>query len=318
MLRLAFALVIVIGGVAPAPAASFTKSLSGDGHVVISLEGRITKGDALALESAIRDANAAGRMISGLRLHSPGGDADEGIALAKVVRDWRLATVVVNGTYCASACFDVFAAGREKYVSFGARLGVHGASDGQGRETTSAKATTVDGARFAQDLGVPAAIIGKMVVTPASQMLWLTPDDLRSMGVVMTGRPVDRASADDGFPTPPTTPRGRRAAADRPFDAMGWEELVGFAIRRSSEQHGGAPQVVRGCDPKRQCSAILFSDDDKGDMMVRRTEDRRGQVVERSLCQLNAFGDVRTCYVWDSTEVRTEMKNGNGVWTVAE
>jgi hypothetical protein len=33
-------------------------------------------------------------------------------------------------------------------------------------------------ARIVKELGVPPSIIGKMVVTPPSDMVWLNPDDL--------------------------------------------------------------------------------------------------------------------------------------------
>lgn len=84
----------------------------------------------------------------------------------------------------------MFAAGNEKYVSYSASVGVHGALDEDGRETNAAAAGTVSMARIVKDLGVPAAIIGKMVVTPPESIVWLTPDDLRSMGTTMTGKPA--------------------------------------------------------------------------------------------------------------------------------
>ncbi|NUJ78915.1 hypothetical protein HUN39_02490 [Methylocystis sp. FS] len=49
--------------------------------------------------------------------------------LADTIRTAKIATVVQNGASCASACFVAFAAGAEKYVSYQASVGVHGASD---------------------------------------------------------------------------------------------------------------------------------------------------------------------------------------------
>ena len=66
-----------------------------------------------------------------------------------------------------TACFLLFAAGSEKYASYSANVGVHGASDQSGREEGDA---TVSMARMAKQLGVPESIIGKMVVTPPDQL----------------------------------------------------------------------------------------------------------------------------------------------------
>ena len=96
----------------------------------------------------------------------------------------------------------IFAAGHEKWADFNADIGVHGASEA-GKETPGANAATVQMARFVKELGVPPAIIGRMVVTPPDDMVWLSPNDLRSMGVVMQGVPRQ---------TPPNLTRPAQAA----------------------------------------------------------------------------------------------------------
>ena len=106
-----------------------------------------------------------------------------------MIRRARLSAIVANGSTCASACFMVLAAGAEKFVSHAAFVGVHGASDGSGRETIGSGAATVSMARTLKDLGVPEAIIGKMVVTPPDEMVWLSIDGLRSI----RARVIDRA-----------------------------------------------------------------------------------------------------------------------------
>jgi hypothetical protein len=44
-------------------------------------------------------------------------------------------TAVASGATCASSCFLIFAAGIHKYADYGATLGVHGVSDGNGQES---------------------------------------------------------------------------------------------------------------------------------------------------------------------------------------
>jgi hypothetical protein len=83
---------------------------------------------------------------------------------AEIVRFGKIATVVANGARCASACFIVFAGRSPKFASYGASVGVHGASDQTGRETVEAGAATVSMARI-----VPASSYGRQVGEPLTQ-----------------------------------------------------------------------------------------------------------------------------------------------------
>lgn len=172
---------------AHATAAELQTHPDGDNKVTITLAGSIESGDAARLATMIRAENDAGRLVSAVRLHSPGGNLLEGVKLAAIIRRAKIATSVASGALCASACFVAFAAGAEKTAHYQGRVGVHGASDKSGREAGNA---TVVMARVVKELGVSPAVIGKMVVTPPSQMVWLSPDDLKSMGVTMAGKPA--------------------------------------------------------------------------------------------------------------------------------
>jgi hypothetical protein len=173
-----------------ASAATITAATSKENKTTVSLTGEIVEGDADKLKEIIRSANEAVRLVSGMRFDSPGGNLLEGVKLAGIIRSAKISTVVANGAKCASACFVAFAAGSQKFVSYTARIGVHGASDGLGQEAGDA---TLSMARIVKELGVPEGIIGKMVITRASEIAWLSPDDLRSMGVTMTGKPAQIA-----------------------------------------------------------------------------------------------------------------------------
>lgn len=128
--------------------------------------------------------------MTSIRLNSLGGNLLEGVKLAEAVKFARIAANVGQGAQCASACFLIFAAGETKYASYSAQIGVHGASDENGRETISSNAATVSMARIAKELSVPSSIIGRMVVTPPSEMMWLSSTDLQSMGTTMVGKPI--------------------------------------------------------------------------------------------------------------------------------
>jgi hypothetical protein len=151
-----------------------------DGSVEISISGTIEPGDAGKLNASIKAANDAGKLVTSLRLNSEGGNLLESVRLADAVRFAKMSTNVGQSATCASACFLIFAAGESKYANYGARIGVHGASDNKGAWTS--RDATIAMARVAKELGVPSSIISHMVATPPSEVVWLSPADLQSMG----------------------------------------------------------------------------------------------------------------------------------------
>jgi hypothetical protein len=186
-----------------ASAATLTATIFKENKTVVSLNGKIVEGDADKLKEIIRSENRAVRLVSALRFNSPGGLLLEGVKLAAIIRYAKISTIVVNGARCASACFIAFAAGSQKFASNTARIGVHGASDSRGQEAGDTLNATVSMARIVKELGVPEGIIEKMVVTRASEIAWLNPNDLRSMGVAMTAKPDQIASDQSTVSHPP-------------------------------------------------------------------------------------------------------------------
>jgi hypothetical protein len=135
----------------PAAAATLKPAATKDGRIVISLSGEITEGDAEAFKTAVKVANDAGKLVTSIRLNSPGGNLLEGVKLAEAVKFAKIATNVGQGATCASACFLVFAAGETKFANYSAQIGVHGASDQTGAETVQSGAATVSMARIAKE-----------------------------------------------------------------------------------------------------------------------------------------------------------------------
>lgn len=175
---LAFALALDVANAAViAPRA---KTMDG---IELHLEGEILMGDAERLEANFEQAKAAGLKVTAINLNSPGGLVVSGAAMARSIRARELRTVVGKNATCASACFMLFAAGRERIASEDARIGVHSAVTPKLGETDSAKSSTIDSARFLAELGVPSIVLGKMVTSKPSEMAWLTKDDLRLMKV---------------------------------------------------------------------------------------------------------------------------------------
>ena len=105
-----------------------------------------------------------------------------------------------------------------------------------------------------QELGVPPAIIGRMVVTAPSEMVWFSPVDLQSMEAAMIGKPsqlpVQSAPvATQTQPGPPmrleqTQRRWLRRCLGKPWLIM----KLSTAGRRFS-------RTLRSCQPEeRTCS----------------------------------------------------------------
>jgi hypothetical protein len=149
-----------------------------DDRVEISISGAIAPGDAALLQTRIKAANDAGKLVTSVRLNSNGGNVLEGVLLAAVVKFEKMSTNVGQSATCASACFLIFAAGETKYANISARIGVHGASE----KGVVSRAATTSMADVAKELDVPWSIIRRMINTPPGEVEWLSLVDLRLMG----------------------------------------------------------------------------------------------------------------------------------------
>jgi len=309
-------LVAVCFAIDATSAAEITAVNSKDGKTRLDLIGEILPGDADKLKAEIQKANDSNRLVVTIRLNSPGGNLVEGVTIADLVRKGRIATSVLNGAQCASACFIIFAAGNEKFASYQAQIGVHGASDENGRETTQSNSATIGMARVVRELGVPSSIVGKMVVTPPDQMVWLTVDDLRSMETKMFGKPMQTATEPyGGSQLPKDITPGTQATAPA-SQTPTWADVINRAIATSSSQNNGKPLVIRNCQPEfKTCLRAIYYKNKYGKASFAKvTEDILGNIIARELCSLNDDGDIRECTVWDTGEVRHDMKDAKGVW----
>jgi hypothetical protein len=173
-------------------------------QTMILLNGVIERGDAEQLRELIASADEE-QPITAILLDSPGGNLVASVALAILVRGRSLTTIVGPKATCASACFLVFAAGNARYVDYASYVGVHGVADKGGQETAESRAATVAFARIVQRLGAPPSIVTKLLTTPPREIVQLTAEDLRGMGVVMTGRRV-RTLRGTPLPLHPSSP----------------------------------------------------------------------------------------------------------------
>jgi hypothetical protein len=318
-------LVTVVLSPLGAASADIKTIIGKDGRVIVTIVGEIEQGDSDAFTTAVKQANDAGKFVANVRLNSEGGNLLEGVKLAEAVRFGKMSTNIGRNGTCASACFLVFAAGNTKFATYDAKIGVHGASDKNGDETVQSGAATVSMARIAKELGVPSAIIGRMVVTPPDDMVWLTPQDLQSMGTTMVGKPnqtqaMTPLALDQGLrqtpERPPSSLQSKSTATKEDGPVPTWGKLLDEAVELSKKQNGGTPDFKRVCQPElKVCiNGVTFTTRDGTDMIMKVTENLDGKIVRREVCSFNSHGDVRSCLDWDKGSTHRDMKNKNGDW----
>lgn len=138
----------------------------------------------LVYDGTITDAGVARAMKllsqtdKGLVLRSDGGEVDPALALAKAVRRRGLATATT--TTCASACVIVLAGGVKRYVTDGARIGVHQITwSGNGRvDPGEVQSAVAQLGRFYHSMGVASHLALLSSSVPSDTMLWLTPSEI--------------------------------------------------------------------------------------------------------------------------------------------
>jgi hypothetical protein len=162
----------------------------GNSDIVILMSGPIRRGDLDKLHAFIRNRTKDVHGLYGFALNSPGGDLLEAETISQFIRKVNALTIVGDGDLCASACFLLFAAGKGKVVHPRAKIAVHSVSV-DNHENPSALAATTAMARDAATLGVPPAIIGKMVTMPARGVDFLSRQDLASMDASFTSDAPD-------------------------------------------------------------------------------------------------------------------------------
>jgi hypothetical protein len=183
-------------------------------------------------------------------------------------------------------------------------------------------------ARIAKELGVPAAIIGRMVVTAPDDMVWLTPQDLQSMGTTMVGKPNQTLAArsfppDQALQQTPDPPfssmrskSSERPSSDDDKPPPTWGELLEKAIQLSKKQNRGTPDFNRVCQPElKTCTNGLgFTANDGTNMIMKVTENLDGQIIRREICSFNPHHDIRSCVDWDKGTTHRDMKKAKGDW----
>jgi hypothetical protein len=289
-------------------AATFSLHAIDASTALVLVDGPIIPGDTHSLQAYVESSRTSALKVTMVSFNSPGGNLEEGYKLATEIKRARLATEVEAEKTCASACFFAFAAGTPKSTGPNAHIGVHGAADPDGGQSGTAASATIIIARWAaKELGIPSDIIGKMVMTPPSEVIWLSNAELMSMGAQILGR--SQSANSNRIPSDPTV-------ANR-GSSQGWPEVLGSAVELSRVQNGGVVLSNRLCSPRTgACElSVAFQSADGRSEIVRTIQDRGGQTVSRAHCTLEPSGNLRHCMDWDTKRRSEEQKGSDGQWT---
>jgi hypothetical protein len=162
------------------PASAFKiKRVETVSGLVLKLRGDVRDGDYGRLKSALQNGS-----VVGLEITSGGGSLEDGVDIARIVRDKGL--VIYASRECDSACAFIFLAAKERYIGRGCKIGVHSVSNDHEREDADSARMTIQLSRLLVGLGVPHSIIGKIVATPPARITFLDNRDLARLNVHRT------------------------------------------------------------------------------------------------------------------------------------
>lgn len=145
---------------------------------VIYLDGEITDDANLRLAEALEEH----RFIHTMALSSVGGSVDAALAVARRVKERRMATIVPFGARCYSACALIYISGESRSIA--GTLGVH-QFDGGNSDSRSIQALVADHIELAIDNDIDPTVLLHLFRTGPSDMYIFTPDEIAAYGLAV-------------------------------------------------------------------------------------------------------------------------------------
>jgi hypothetical protein len=159
-------------------------------------------------------------------------------------------------------------------------------------------------------------------------MVWLSPDELQSMGATMVGKPVQTSQGDPASSIDPGQVARQPLQQTRPGDPVNlspsakssgpptWDNMVESAVALSAQQNGGKPQALRSCQPEfRTCFNAVILKLDGVETVLKVTRDMNDKIMRREMCTFYSSGDIRVCLDWDTQRKHRDMQDAQGNWT---
>ncbi|WP_322516630.1 hypothetical protein SR870_03335 [Rhodopseudomonas palustris] len=155
----------------------------------LTATGTITPGTSEAFAKAIE---RHGEYIKTVVLNSPGGSVSDALAMGRLIRDRKLATLVEAGKYCASSCPLVFFGGLERRAGDKAAIGVHQVFAAKSAAAAPASRDAMSDAqrisarcqRYLGDMGIDLQVWIHAMETPKDRLFVFKRDELQALKIV--------------------------------------------------------------------------------------------------------------------------------------
>lgn len=147
------------------------------GRPIVRLEGPIEQGDYEKFARAL-----VGLQGTKVLLSSPGGLAQEGLQIGRLVHDSGLETAVAKDAICASACGFIWLAGKRKAIEDGGRVGFHAVYLSGEQMSVSSSGNALVGA-YLSKLGFSDLVVVYVTEAAPRELRWLTPKDASFLGL---------------------------------------------------------------------------------------------------------------------------------------
>lgn len=133
-------------------------------------------------------------------LHSPGGLLVESMIIGMTIHEFGFVTFVGDNGECASACADIWLAGKVRYVSEEAAIGFHRASLSDkktGKYLGPSKLGDDMLKAYYQRLGLTEAAIRYLLSANPKDMTWLKGDKADEVGIIATSIKPKKKQAEE-------------------------------------------------------------------------------------------------------------------------
>ncbi|WGW03430.1 COG3904 family protein [Tropicibacter oceani] len=151
------------------------------------LEGAIAPDDAPRIITQLSNADPA---IETLILQSPGGSVRDALEIGRHLRASDIATQVLPGEYCYSACPYLLAGGPTRTIAPAASIGVHQHSFGENTLLPAFMAVSdiqrgqAEVMEYLDEMGIDTRVMRHALATPADEIYVLIPEELERYGFV--------------------------------------------------------------------------------------------------------------------------------------
>lgn len=176
MKKLLTTLMLGVAMLAPtvAHAADFSVDTSHDATVV-NIVGEIEATDGIKFAAVASKVTRKKPVL--VLLNSPGGNVLAGLEIGSMIhsKGWSTGVLDHSDTECASACTDIWLAGKTRLFSPGTKIGMHSASkDVDGKRVRADDANMVRAAYYVS-LGLRASTAVAILKPDPDSIMWLTP-----------------------------------------------------------------------------------------------------------------------------------------------